>query len=80
MNRVKTTFFCRIICGITENTESSHIIKATLSAVCFQVRDVLESMNKDYGSPVQKLQVNFHCDKCTINFSTVQFDIILFKL
>lgn len=48
----------RVICGITEDTESSHIVRATLDAVCFQVRDVVEAMNKDYGSTLQILQVN----------------------
>lgn len=47
-----------IICGISEDTKSSHIVKATLDAVCFQVRDVLEAMTKDYGAPLHKLQVD----------------------
>ncbi|KRT83796.1 hypothetical protein AMK59_3777 [Oryctes borbonicus] len=47
-----------VICGITEDTQSSHIVRATLDAVCFQVRDVIEAMNKDYGSKLQTLQVD----------------------
>jgi glycerol kinase len=44
--------------GITEDTNSTHIVRAALDAVCFQTRDILEAMNKDYGSPLTHLQVN----------------------
>ncbi|KAI4471495.1 sugar kinase [Holotrichia oblita] len=47
-----------VICGITEHTQSSHIVRAALDAVCFQVRDVVEAMNKDYGSVLSSLQVD----------------------
>ncbi|GJQ79658.1 hypothetical protein Trydic_g5814 [Trypoxylus dichotomus] len=47
-----------VICGITEDTQSSHIVRATIDAVCFQVRDVIEAMNKDYGAKLQSLQVD----------------------
>lgn len=44
--------------GISEDTEACHIVRATLEAVCFQVRDILEAMNEDYGSNLSSLQVN----------------------
>ncbi|XP_056631331.1 glycerol kinase [Diorhabda sublineata] len=47
-----------VIVGISEDTESCHIVKATLEAVCFQTRDILEAMNNDYGSPLSVLQVD----------------------
>ncbi|XP_072376457.1 glycerol kinase 3 [Diabrotica undecimpunctata] len=47
-----------VIVGISEDTESSHIVKATLEAVCYQTRDILEAMNNDYGSPLSVLQVD----------------------
>ncbi|XP_022902875.2 glycerol kinase 2 [Onthophagus taurus] len=47
-----------VIVGITEDTESSHIVRASLEAVCFQVRDVVEAMNKDYGAKLKNLQVD----------------------
>lgn len=47
----------RVIVGVSEDTTSDHIIKATLDAVCFQTRDILEAMNKDYGSPLTELRV-----------------------
>ncbi|XP_063373914.1 glycerol kinase 3 [Cydia amplana] len=47
-----------VICGITEDTNSSHIIKAALEAVCYQVRDILDAMNEDCGIPLQLLKVD----------------------
>ncbi|KPJ00617.1 Glycerol kinase [Papilio xuthus] len=47
-----------VICGITKDTNSQHIIKAALEAVCFQVRDILDAMNEDCGIPLQLLKVD----------------------
>ncbi|XP_047524248.1 glycerol kinase isoform X1 [Pieris napi] len=47
-----------VICGITEDTNSNHIVKAALEAVCFQVRDILDAMNEDCGIPLQLLKVD----------------------
>ncbi|XP_044763736.1 glycerol kinase-like [Coccinella septempunctata] len=47
-----------IICGITEDTTSNHIIRATLEAVCFQVRDILDAMCKDCKTPLKRLKVD----------------------
>lgn len=47
-----------VICGITLDTQRGHLIRATLEAVCFQVRDVLEAMNSDCGIPLTKLLVD----------------------
>lgn len=47
-----------VICGITEDTNTSHIVKATLEAVCYQVRDILDAMNEDCGIPLQILKVD----------------------
>ncbi|EPS68115.1 hypothetical protein M569_06657, partial [Genlisea aurea] len=35
--------------GITRFTNKSHVARAVLESMCFQVRDVLESMHKDAG-------------------------------
>lgn len=48
----------RVICGITEDTQQYHIIRAALEAVCFQTRDVLEAMVKDSGTKLTTLQVD----------------------
>jgi len=47
-----------IICGLTQFTTKSHIIRAALEAVCFQTRDILEAMAKDCGHQLTKLQVH----------------------
>lgn len=48
----------RIICGLTAFTTKQHIIRASLEAVCFQTRDILEAMNKDCGYPLTKLHTD----------------------
>ncbi|CAH1107222.1 unnamed protein product [Psylliodes chrysocephalus] len=47
-----------VIVGISEDTEACHIVRATLEAVCYQTRDILEAMNNDYGSTLSILQVD----------------------
>ncbi|XP_076292299.1 glycerol kinase 3 isoform X2 [Lasioglossum baleicum] len=47
-----------VICGITEDTNSTHIVKAALQAVSFQTKDVLEAMRKDTGLTLSKLLVD----------------------
>ncbi|XP_076391014.1 glycerol kinase 3 isoform X2 [Megachile rotundata] len=47
-----------VICGITEDTNSAHIIKAALQAVCFQTRDILETMKEETGFVLSKLLVD----------------------
>lgn len=47
-----------IICGLHEETERGHIVRAALEAVCFQVRDILDASNKDCGIPLKRLQVD----------------------
>ncbi|KAH0949528.1 hypothetical protein HN011_011906 [Eciton burchellii] len=47
-----------VICGITEDTEQCHIVRAALEAVCYQTRDILEAMMKDSATPLTILQVD----------------------
>ncbi|BES88436.1 FGGY family of carbohydrate kinases, C-terminal domain [Nesidiocoris tenuis] len=47
-----------ILCGLTQFTTKSHLIRAALEAVCFQTRDILEAMHKDCGVPLRKLRVD----------------------
>lgn len=51
-------FIFSVICGITEDTQQYHIIRAALEAVCFQTRDILEAMVKDSGTKLSTLQVD----------------------
>lgn len=47
-----------IIIGLTQFTTKAHIVRATLEAVCFQTREILDAMNKDSGIPLQLLLVD----------------------
>lgn len=44
--------------GITRGTTSAHIARATLEAIAFQVRDVVDAMVKDIDMPLKKLRVD----------------------
>lgn len=47
-----------VIVGITEDTQSCHIVRAALESVCYQIRDILEAMVKDCGSSLKTLKVD----------------------
>lgn len=44
--------------GITRGTTAAHIARATLEAIAFQVRDVVEEMVKDTQRPLAQLRVD----------------------
>lgn len=45
--------------GMNENTKKTDIIRATIEAICFQTRDILESLAKDCGERcVKKLLID----------------------
>jgi len=46
------------IVGITRGTTRAHIARATLEAICFQTRDVLEAMRADAGIDLASLRVD----------------------
>jgi glycerol kinase len=46
------------IVGMTQYTNKCHIARATLEAVCFQSRDIIDCMNMDCQYPVQSLKVD----------------------
>ncbi|KAG0750379.1 hypothetical protein G6F57_002410 [Rhizopus arrhizus] len=46
------------ICGLTQFTQREHIARATLEAVCYQSRAILEAMNRDSNSPLRSLKVD----------------------
>lgn len=46
------------IVGITRGTNKSHIIRATLESIGYQVRDVIASMEKDAGCELRSLNVD----------------------
>ncbi|CAN7982476.1 unnamed protein product [Ixodes hexagonus] len=47
-----------IICGLTQFTTKAHIARATLEAVCFQVREILDAMDRDTGVALKQLLVD----------------------
>ncbi|XP_077302390.1 glycerol kinase 1 isoform X1 [Arctopsyche grandis] len=47
-----------VICGMTEDTEAGHIVRATMEAICYQVKDIILAMNKDCGITVKNLKVD----------------------
>ena len=46
------------ILGITRGTGAPEIARATLEAVAFQVRDVVEAMDADMGRPIRHLRID----------------------
>ncbi|KAK3703644.1 Glycerol kinase [Vermiconidia calcicola] len=44
--------------GITHHTERGHIARATLEAVCFQTKAILDAMEKDSGHKLTELAVD----------------------
>jgi len=46
------------IIGITRYTKREHLVHATLEAICYQTRDVLEAMMEDSGMRISSLKVD----------------------
>jgi glycerol kinase len=47
-----------IITGLTSYTTKNHIALATLEAVCFQSKEIIEAMNSDSGTPLKSIKVD----------------------
>lgn len=46
------------ICGLTQYTNISHLARATLEAVCYQSRAILEAMDRESNTPLRSLKVD----------------------
>jgi glycerol kinase len=46
------------ILGLTRGTTAAHVARATLESIAFQVRDVVEAMDADLGSPIRELRID----------------------
>ena len=46
------------VLGITRATSAAHIARATLEAIAFQTRDVVDAMEADAGTPLRELRVD----------------------
>lgn len=44
--------------GMTRGSGRAHLVRAVLEAIAFQVRDVVQAVNDDCGSPIQTLKVD----------------------
>ncbi len=47
-----------MISGITAGTTRAHIVRATLEAIAFEVRELIDAMQADSGQPLQELRVD----------------------
>jgi glycerol kinase len=58
-----------VIVGLTQYVTRAHIIRATLEAICYQTRDVVEAMRADSGIELTALKVD---GGATVNDSLMQ--------
>ena len=47
-----------MICGMSRGTTRAHVVRAGLEGIAYQVRDLIEAMEKDAGAPMQILRVD----------------------
>ncbi|HEY63199.1 MAG TPA: glycerol kinase GlpK [Caldilineae bacterium] len=47
-----------VIVGLTRGTTRAHLVRATLEAICYQTRDVVDAMVADAGISLQALRVD----------------------
>ncbi|WP_445115107.1 glycerol kinase GlpK [Acinetobacter sp. WZC-1] len=47
-----------LLCGMSRGTNKTHIARAALEAIAFQVSDVLTAMQSDIASPLKELRVD----------------------
>lgn len=52
-----------MIVGLTQYSTSAHIARATLEAVCYQTRAVLDVIEKESGVRLEELKVDGESDK-----------------
>jgi len=64
-----------VIVGLTQYTNKAHLARATLEAVCFQTREVLDAMEKDSGVALKRLKVDGGMTKSDIMLAT-QADVL----
>lgn len=58
-----------VIVGLTRHSSKAHIARATLEAICFQTKDVLEAMRADTGIEIKSLKVD---GGATVNSTLMQ--------
>lgn len=58
------------IFGITRGTTNAHLVRAALESICFQVNDLLKTLEDDSGYPVSQLRID---GGAVVNNLLVQF-------
>ncbi|KAF2150722.1 glycerol kinase [Myriangium duriaei CBS 260.36] len=56
--------------GITQHTQTGHIARATLEAVCYQTKAILDAMAKDSSQPLTSLRVDGGMSNSTLTMQT----------
>jgi glycerol kinase len=46
------------ILGLNRNTNRAHIVRATYESLAYQCRDIVETLARDSGVPIQSLQID----------------------
>ncbi len=47
-----------VVVGLTRFTDRRHLVRATLEAICYQTREVVEAMGRDSGATLSALKVD----------------------
>ena len=47
-----------VIVGLTRATTRAHIARATLEAICYQTREIMDAMSADSGVPITQMRVD----------------------
>lgn len=68
-----------VLVGLTQDTEATHICRAVLEAVCYQVKDVLDAMDKDTGKKTKRMKVDGGLTKSDL-LMQMQADLLDIKL
>jgi len=68
-----------LICGITRGTNKSHLIRAALESIAFQVKDLIDGIQQNLSTPLKELKVD---GGATNNSFLMQFqaDILGFNI
>ena len=59
-----------LVCGITRGTTRAHLARAALEGIAYQVKDLVDAMEKDAGAPLSVLRVD---GGATVNNFLMQF-------
>ena len=64
-----------MICGLTQHSNKCHLARATLEAIAFQSKEVVDAMEKDSGVKLKVLKVDGGVTKSDL-FLQIQADLL----